>query len=79
MATTLTLQSPKPSITEQFGKRASVTPVIDALEEEHKCDTIAMLLGHEDQNQDTLEDILLLNVDLIVLIIDNVLTASTLP
>ena len=50
---TSTLQSPKPSITEYVGKRSSVTPEM----EEFKCDTITMLLGHEDQNLDTLEDI----------------------
>ena len=52
-ATTLTLQPPKPSITKHFGKRSSAIPE----KEECRCYTIAMLLGHEDQNQDTLEDI----------------------
>ena len=51
--TTLTPQSPNPSITEHFGKRSSVIPE----KEEHKCDIIAMLIGHENQNQDTQEDI----------------------
>ena len=32
-AMTLTLQPPKPSITEYFGKISSVTPIMDALEE----------------------------------------------
>ena len=50
MATTLTPQPPKPSI-KQFSKRSSVTPD----KEEHKCDTLTTVLGHE--NQDTLEDI----------------------
>ena len=39
-ATTLTLKPPKPSITEYFSKMSSVTPITDALEEEHRCDTI---------------------------------------
>ena len=46
VATTLTLQPLKPSITEHFGKRSSVTPE----NEECKHDTIMMLLGHKDQN-----------------------------
>ena len=50
---TSTLQPPKPSIPKHCGKRSSVTPEM----KECNCDTIAMLLGHEDQNQDTLEDI----------------------
>ena len=57
MTLTLTLQPPKPSITEHFSKRSSVTPIEDTLEEDWKCNTIMMLLGHEDKNQDTLEDI----------------------
>ena len=52
-----TLQLPKPSITEYFGKMLSVTPVMDAPEEEHRHDTIVTPQKHEDQNQDTLADI----------------------
>ena len=53
MVKTLTLQPSKPSITEHFSKRPSVTPEM----EECRCNTITALLGHEDQNKDTLEDI----------------------
>ena len=54
---TLTLQPPKPSTTEYFGKMSGVTPIMDAPEEEHRCNTIMYQQEHEDQNQDTLEDI----------------------
>ena len=53
----LTLQASKPSITKYFGKRSSITPVMNALEEEHRFDTIVTPREHEDQNEDTLEDI----------------------
>ena len=36
---------------------SGVTPIMDAPDKEHKCDTIVMPQEHEDQNQDTLEDI----------------------
>ena len=57
VAMTLILQPPKPSITEYFSKMPSVTPIIDALADECRCDTITIQKEHKDQNQDTLEDI----------------------
>ena len=54
---TLILQPTKPSITEYFSKMSSVTPIIDAPEEEHRHNTIETPQEHEDQNQDTLEDV----------------------
>ena len=56
-AMTLTLKPPKPCITEYFGKMSSVSPIIDALEEECRCDTIVTKQEHKFKNQDTLEDI----------------------
>ena len=55
--TTLALKPPKTSITEYFGWMSSVTAIIDALEEECRCNTIVTKQEHEVQNQDTLEDI----------------------
>ena len=55
-AMVLTLQPPKPSITEYFGTRSSVTPVMDTPKEENRCYTIVTSQEHKDQNQDTLED-----------------------
>ena len=49
VATTLTPHPPKSS-TEHFSKRSSVTP-----KQEHRCNTLMTLIGHE--NQDTLESI----------------------
>ena len=50
MVTTLTPQPPKSSI-KQFSKRSSVTPK----KEEHRCDALVTLQGHEKQG--TLENI----------------------
>ena len=54
---TLTLKPLKPSITEYFGKMPTETPIMDALEEEHRCNTITTKQEHEFQNQDMLEDV----------------------
>ena len=53
----LNLQPPKPPITEYFSKVSSETPIMDPLEEEHRCNTIRTQQEHEDQNQDTLENV----------------------
>ena len=53
VAAILTLQPPKPSITEYFGKMSSVTPIMDAVEEEFRHYTTVTPQEHEDQNQDT--------------------------
>ena len=54
---TLSLKTPKPFITEYFSKMSSVTPILDAPREEHRCNTITAKQEHEVQNQDTLEHI----------------------
>ena len=51
---TLTLKPPRYS-TEYFGKMSSETPVMDAWEEEHRCNIIMTQQEHDVQNQDTLE------------------------
>ena len=52
-----TLKPPTPFITDYFGKMSSATPIMDALEEECRCNTIMSKEKHVVQNQDTLEDI----------------------
>ena len=52
---TLTLQPPKPSITEYFGKTSNVIPIMNAWEEECRHDTITK--SQEHQNYNTLVNI----------------------